>query len=191
METIISRNTDIFFHKYYSNNLNSNKEQIALCSGLSSSVMKIISMPFDTVSNIYQIHGKSATNIIKNQYKNETHFFYRGTIAHMTITTIGSTAWLYTYSILQDLDLIFSKNINNAIIGAGASIVSDITVNPIRIIKTYKQSNSKYISYKDILKYIIEKDRDLFKTYFRGFGLRMTLNAFNSSLFVVLWKNIE
>ena len=78
METLISRNTDILFHKFYSKNLNSSKEEIAVCSGLSSSFIKFVFLPFDTVSNIYQVHGKEAGKIIQKQCKKENYFFYRG-----------------------------------------------------------------------------------------------------------------
>jgi hypothetical protein len=191
METLISRNTDILFHKFYSKNLNSSKEEIAVCSGLSSSFIKFVFLPFDTVSNIYQVHGKEASEIIQKQHKKENYFFYRGALPQISIGTIGSSAWLYTYSILNDMKFSCNKNINNAIIGIGSSVVSDLVVNPIRIIKTYKQSNCDYISYNDIIKRIVKEDKNLLKSVFRGFGLRTSLNAFNSGLFLVIWKNLE
>ena len=73
-----------------------------------------------------------------------------------------------------------NKNINNAIIGVSSSIVSDLVVNRIRIIKTYKQSNCDYISYNDIIKRIVKEDKNILKSVFRGFGLRTSLDAFNS-----------
>jgi hypothetical protein len=191
LKITIGRNSDILLHKFYTQNLNASKAHIALISGLTSSVLKLGIMPLDTVSNLYQVHGKKAKEIIKKQYKNENYFFYRGTMAYMTLSGIGSSAWLYTYSRLNDINLHKNKNINNALIGVSSSIVSDLVVNPIRILKTYKQSSSDYISYKNIIKNVIKMDGNFMKSYFRGYGLRMGLNAFNSGLFMVLWKHFE
>ena len=191
MKAMVGRNSDILFHKYYTNKLNSNQEYIALISGLSSSVIKATTMPFDTVSNLYQIHGKSAKDIINKQFKNEDYFFYRGTGAYMALTCLGSSTWLYTYSKLKEKELHKNMNVNNALIGVSSSIMSDIIVNPIRILKTYKQSNQDYISYSQIIKRIIKEEKNIFNAYFRGYGLRMSLNAFNSGIFMVLWKNFD
>lgn len=190
-KSIVGRNSDILFHKYYTENLNSNKESIALISGFSTSVIKVTTMPFDTVSNLYQIHGKNAKDIITKQFQKEDYFFYRGTGAYMALTTIGSSTWLYTYSKLKEKELHKNMNVNNALIGIGSSIMSDIIVNPIRILKTCKQSNKNYISYSQIIKRIIKEEKNIFNAYFRGYGLRMSLNAFNSGIFMVLWKNFD
>lgn len=191
MKALVSRNSDILFHKFYSKNLNSNKEYIAMISGLSSSIVKVGTMPFDTVSNLYQIHGKKAKDIITKQFQKEDYFYYRGTGAYLALTTIGSSAWLYTYSQLSEKELHKNKNVNNALIGVGSSVISDIVVNPFRILKTYKQSNSDYITYSQIVKRIIKEEQNYIQAYFRGYGLRMGLNAFNSGIFMVLWKNFD
>tara|TARA_B110000114_G_C14808919_1_gene283907 strand:+ start:101 stop:313 length:213 start_codon:yes stop_codon:yes gene_type:complete len=63
--------------------------------------------------------------------------------------------------------------------------MSDIVVNPFRILKTYKQSNSNYITYSQIVKKIINEEPN----YFRGYWLRMGLNAFNSGrILIILYK---
>ena len=190
-KAIIGRNADILCYKFYLEKLDSNKEHIALISGLSASVIKVGFMPLDTISNLYQIHGKNAEQIIKKQYGKENYFFYRGTTAYIALTSIGSSVWLYTYSKLNETQLHTNKNINNALIGISASIMSDSVINPIRILKTYKQSHNDYITYSNIIKNIVKKDGGWLKSYFRGYGVRMCLNAFNSGLFMVLWKNFE
>ena len=191
LKVIIGRNSDILLHKFYTEQLSYNRETTALISGLSSSVVKLGIIPLDTISNLYQVHGCKATDIITKQYTQEKHFFYRGTLAYMTLSGIGSSVWLYTYSRLNDAPLSYSKNVNNAVIGVSSSIVSDLVVNPIRILKTYKQSNQNYISYQSIIKNIMKLDDSIVKSYFRGYGLRGCLNAFNSGVFMVLWKQME
>ena len=190
IKALTGRNSDILFHKYYSDRI-FNQEKAAIYSGLSSSIIKIMTMPFDTVSNLYQIHGNKARDVIIKQHNNENFFYFRGTIAYMAITSLGSSSWLYTYSKLNDMNLPYNKNVNNAIIGCTSSLVSDLVVNPIRILKTYKQSHKNYISYSDILSRILKNDNNLLKSYFRGFFLRTSLNSINSGIFVVLWKQLE
>ena len=51
-----------------------------------------------------------------------------------------------------------------------SSVISDIVVNPFRILKTYKQSNSEYITYSQIIKRIIAEEPNYIKAYFRGYG---------------------
>jgi hypothetical protein len=43
----------------------------------------------------------------------------------MTLTAVSSSAWLYTYSILNETKLHKNKTANNLILGLSSSIVSD------------------------------------------------------------------
>ena len=191
LKALVGRNSDILIYKYCDKNTELCKEKKALLSGLTSSFIKISTMPLDTVSNIYQVKGQRAKEIIMNQYKKEKNFFFRGTIAYLGISSIGSSAWLYSYEKFKDKKFTKSKELNNAITGVSCSLISDMVVNPFRIIKTYKQSYENYISYRKIVENILKNDNNIFKSYFRGYLLRTSLNAFNSGLFVVLWKHFE
>ena len=76
------------------------------------------------------------------------------------------------------------------LIGFASSAVSDLITNPIRILKTYKQSNKENISYIQSLKEICES-KGLVNFYFRGLPSKLLLNGLNSALFLVLWKKFE
>ena len=78
----------------------------------------------------------------------------------------------------------------NMLIGLGCSTVSDLLTNPIRILKTYKQSNKENITYFQALREIRES-KGLVNFYFRGLGTKIILNGLNSGLFLVLWKKFE
>ena len=62
-----------------------------------------------------------------------------------------------------------------------------MATNPIRILKTYKQSNKENISYTQALKEISES-KGLMNFYFRGLPSKLLLNGLNSALFLVLEK---
>jgi len=191
LKVLVGRNSDILIYKYFDENTKLCKEKKALFSGITSSFFKVGTMPLDTVSNIYQVKGQQAKEIIMKQYKKETNFFFRGPLAYLGISSIGSSAWLYSYEKLKDKKFTNSKDLNNAITGVSSSLISDVVVNPFRIVKTYKQSNENYISYRQIMSNILKNDNNIFKSYFRGYFLRTSMNAFNSGLFVVLWKQFE
>ena len=72
---------------------------------------------------------------------------------------------------------------------ASSAMVSDLITNPIRILKTYKQSNKENISYLQSLQEIY-KSKGLVNFYF-GLPSKLLLNGLNSSLFLVLWRKFE
>ena len=81
--------------------------------------------------------------------------------------------------------------IRSAFIGFVCSLFSDVTSNPIRVIKTIKQSSAatSSVSYIEVLRLILMTDgpRGLL---FRGLTTRIFSNGFQSMIFTVLWKSL-
>ena len=134
-------------------------------------------MPLDTISNIYQVHGKDGTNHIKGN-------LYRGTLAYGAIHAISSSMWLLSYSHLKNHNHFSNENLNYIYTGFGCSFITDTIVNPIRVIKTNRQAFSKEHTYLDII-------QSLKGSFYRGFQSRLVFNSLNSSLFVLFWQNLE
>ena len=160
-----------------------------------SSFIKFNLMPLDTYTNMYQVRGKEGVNVMKQKIKkNGMKVLYNGSTAYFLSNFIGNASWFYT------LDFLNSKfykcyhkkddTKKNMIIGFGCSTISDLLTNPIRILKTYKQSNKENITYLQALKEIKES-KGLVNFYFRGLGTKLILNGLNSGLFLVLWKKFE
>ena len=173
----IGRTSDISIYQYTSKNYDNNIASII--SGVLSGALKVTIMPLDTISNIYQVHGK-------NGYKEIKGNLYRGTLAYGLSASISSTLWLTSYSYFIKYNLFTNENLNFLFTGFTSSLITDLVINPIRVIKTNKQAYAKEQSYKYIINNI---NKDV--GFYRGFKLRLGYNAINGALFVFFWKNLN
>ena len=192
-------------YTYYKNNnmpIGTNNQKFNNVSEISiiTSLLKLSLSPLDTISNSYQVNGnKLGKDYIKNKYnKYGIRSLYYGFTPNLGISFIGHYIWFSSYSYLDyyfkndEIILnknILNKNIKNGLIGFSSSILCDLVVNPIRIIKTIKQSNKDNITYRKIINNTFSNQLD--KNLLRGLYLRTFINAFNSSVYVILWKKIE
>lgn len=177
LKSTIGRTSDISIYKYTQEHLNHNEQVASVIGGVCSSFVKVIAMPLDTISNTFQVHGK-------NGYKELKGNLYRGMIAYGAIHSINSSLWLLNYSYFKKHRPFETPNLNYLYTGFACSFVSDLVINPLRVIKTNKQAFSSERNYSQIIK-------DLNGAFYRGFSTRLVLNALNGSLFVLLWQNLE
>ena len=186
----------------YYNNCNNNMPIGTNVSKISiiTSLLKLSLSPLDTISNSYQVNGyKLGKDYIKNKYNiYGVRSLYYGFTPNLGISFIGHYIWFSSYSYMDyyfqnDKNVInnniLNKNIKNGIIGFSSSFLSDLVVNPLRIIKTIKQSSKENSTYHEIIKNTFSNQID--KNILRGMYLRIFINAFNSSIYVILWKKIE
>tara|TARA_A100001015_G_C14857806_1_gene659062 strand:- start:99 stop:917 length:819 start_codon:yes stop_codon:yes gene_type:complete len=150
-------------------------------------------MPFDTLSNTLQVHGRKGYSIITKRIDSYgIGTLYSGTSIYGVINFINCFTW---FGIFNTMNGIISNDVNkdlkNGIVGFTSTLGSDILNNPLRIIKTYKQSHNSSISYKDSFNEIL-RDSGGYKNYFiRGLGIKTLLNCLTSSLYVIMWKRLE
>lgn len=172
----IGRTTDITLYNLLSKKYE-NTNYVPFICGFLSSIVKVSLMPLDTISNVYQVHGKDGKKYIKGN-------LYRGTLAYGAIHAISSSLWLLSYSHLKNHNHFSNENLNHIYTGLGCSIITDTIVNPIRVTKTNIQAFSKEYAYLDVI-------QSLKGSFYRGFQSRLLFNSLNSSLFVLFWKNLE
>ncbi len=172
LKSTIGRTSDITIYKYVQQYYGQSKELSSVIGGVSSSTVKVAIMPLDTISNTLQVHGKDGFKHIKGN-------LYRGTIAYGAIHSINSSLWLLNYSHFKEHKLFTNENFNYIYTGFCCSMISDLVINPLRVIKTNKQAFSNDKSYIELVK-------RLKGSFYRGFGVRLILNALNGSLFVFL-----
>ena len=88
-----------------------------------------------------------------------------------------------------------NNDIRNGFIGFAATLSADIINNPLRIIKTYKQTYNGSISYYDSWKNIISNKKINMQSFIsiisRGMYIKTMLNCLTSSIYVILWKRFE
>ena len=192
-------------YTYYKNNnmpIGTNNQKFNNVSEISiiTSLLKLSLSPLDTISNSYQVNGyKLGKDYIKKKYNiYGIRSLYYGFTPNLGISFIGHYIWFSSYSYMDyyfqnDKNVInnniLNKNIKNGIIGFSSSVLSDLIVNPLRIIKTIKQSSKENLTYQEIIKNTFSNQID--KNILRGMYLRTFINAFNSSIYVILWKKIE
>ena len=166
----------------------------------SSCLTRLMIVPIDTLDMFLQVEGKQGFNLLKNKVKNEgIKVLYHGSSMWLTTNFIGTYVWfgVYNYLDLKFKTKITNENENtlktdlkNGIIGIGSSLACDITTNPLRMLKTYKQSNKNTITYLSSLKNIIN-ETGIVSLFYRGLGTRIITHGLQSSLFVIVWKKIE
>ena len=164
---------------------------ISLCSA----VIRFNMIPLDTYTNMYQVRGIKGREIMKDKIRK--HGFttlYSGSTAYFLSNFVGNSAWFFT---MDNLNKIYYKpdekkndTKKNILIGLASSAVSDLITNPIRILKTYKQSNKDNISYTRAISEMV-KSKGLLNFYVRGLPTKLVLNGLNSAVFLVLWKKFE
>ena len=197
LKTCFGKFGDAAFYTYFHQNEFNHLSEVERASyiSLSSSVLKFNLMPLDTYTNMCQVRGKEGISIMREKIsKNGLGVLYNGSTAYFLSNFVGNTSWFFTMDYLNKIYYEpYQKKTDtkkNMLIGFASSAVSDLITNPIRILKTYKQSNKENISYLQSLKEICES-KGLVNFYFRGLPSKLLLNGLNSALFLVLWKKFE
>ena len=146
-------------------------------------------MPFDMIGNSYQVSGLKASPIIKNKLNiYGTKILWTGTYAYAGISFINYSIWVSMYNYLNIyLPRKINQDLRNGIIGFSATVCADLVINPLRVIKTYKQSHSDNLTYTEIVKNNIIKE----KRYYSGIQAKMLFNCINSAFYVILWKRLD
>jgi len=176
----IGRTSDITIYTKMNKMYGNDKYFSSLMSGTLSAIVKIAILPLDTLSNIYQVHGKDG-------YKHAKGNLYRGALAYGAIHSISSSSWLLSYSHMKDIKVFENDNFNYMLTGFTCSAITDTIVNPLRVIKTNKQAFANEKSYFAIVQDMMKDGLGLY----RGYRTRLTYNAINGALFVLFWQNLE
>ena len=170
-------------------------------------------MPIDASKTAMQVEGADGLkNLWRLASTEGPSALYQGSVASAAATAAGHFPWFLTYNFLNDVlpeisasdDLLLSLA-RSALLGFGASCVSDVCSNSLRVIKTTKQTarlaagkntddseqeTAKEISYSEVLQIIIEKDGVL-GLFGRGLQTRLLTNSIQGALFSVLWRYFQ
>jgi phosphoribosylaminoimidazole (AIR) synthetase len=78
------------------------------------------------------------------------------------------------------------------VVGVGASGVSDVVSNTVRVLKTYRQTSQEKVTYGEAFGLLLEEEGgDLLALATRGLGTRLSINAVQAGLFSIGWKYIS
>lgn len=184
---------DVVFYKYLEKQENLSSIQKSYYASTLSTAWRINLLPLDTLDLMLQSHGKKGFNILKQKViDNNLMVLYNGGIASSLNNFVGYIGWFYTYSELERYRK--EKNIEsqcfNVLEGVTCAVVSDTITNPIKVLKTYRQTSPKEYSYITSLNILI-KQKGYLNIIFRGLETRLLMNCLQNSLFVILWKEFD
>lgn len=182
---------DVFIYSYIKENYKEQPlyKQSALI-GIYSSFHKCLLAPIDIIAVNYHVYGKDGGKILKKEvYKNGITSMYNGGLSILCLSAISSSIWfsffLFFENVNKDKE---NKTFVNIFNGAGSSIATTLIINPIQVLKTYRQT--KHLSYIESIKDMINKT-SILNTLYRGVSSRMLIKGIQSGLFVMLWKQFE
>jgi len=166
-------------------------------ASLAGSLWRILITPIDTLKTTLQVEGPAAMGVLKNKMASEgPMILYNGAVANALASFVGSYPWYFTFNWLQQTlpkpegMMLALKLGRNAACGFGATCVSDVVSNFIRVLKTTVQTSEENLGYLEAAQMIIAKEGVL-GLFARGLGTRLLTNGIQASLFSVLWKLFE
>lgn len=160
----------------------------SLATSTMSTFIRINLMPLDNLDNMLQVEGRNGLKNLRNKVnKYGLGVLYYGGSISIASNLVGNFSWFSMYYLLnKDTDSI----LYNSFLGFSCSMVSDVTTNPIRILKLNRQTLNTNTSYVEIFSNIY-KNFGILEFWNRGLGIRLLSHGIQSSLFVTLWKYIE
>jgi hypothetical protein len=168
----------------------------AVASG-AASFWRIGLTPIDTLKTTLQVRGDEAYETLVAKVRTDgLGVLFQGALANAASSFVGSYPWFLTYNLLNerlppaaDGELV-SSLVRSALLGVGATCVSDCTSNSLRVLKTARQTSELTVSYLDAARDVLERDgwRGLF---LRGLETRLLANCVQAVLFTVVWRYVE
>lgn len=162
---------------------------------------RIILMPVDTLKTVLQVDGIHGFHLVLERlilYR-DYGALYQGSLATAIGAALAHYSWFLVYNgcymIKKDIQQTWLDALINALIGLLASLFSDIICNPIRVLKTVKQSattshsNLRRMTYMEALVYIYRRD-GLFGLFGRGLASRVISNGIQSMIFNAILRSI-
>lgn len=155
---------------------------------------RVFLTPVDTVKTIMQVEGKQGLKVLfEKASRRGPTVYYHGAVAAATATFTGSYPFWATYNTLQKsvpkYEDTSKKLLRSAGIGFASSFVSDSISNPLRVIKTCRQTNADTVSYFQTIKTIVDKE-GIVGLWGRGLKTRILTNGMQAMMFTVMWNQI-
>jgi len=156
---------------------------------------RICLMPIDALKTTLQVEGAKGVSVLAHKLKvGGPPVLWHGSLGAASATLVGHFPWFLTYNFLNQYlpkyDDMLPSLLRNAVMGFTSSVVSDVSSNSLRVIKTTKQTYGEPITYPNAVREILQKDglRGLFG---RGLKTRIISNGTQGLVFAVLWKYFQ
>lgn len=155
-----------------------------------SCAVRILFMPVDTVKTIMQVEGRPGLKILFHKAEiRGPRVYYHGALATASANFAGNYPFFATFNTLQEIMPQYEETHKSlgrsAFIGFCSSVVSDCISNPLRVIKTVRQTNASTISYYHTVRSIVENE-GIVGLWGRGLKTRIATNAMGAMMFTVV-----
>jgi len=173
----------------------SNMALVTATGSVLAAIWRLLLMPIDTCKTVAQVGGAPALHdLLSRAAGGDFGRLYRGGSATMLSTAIAHYPWFLTYNALQRLLPVPTPRARrvarDAFVGFAASTASDLVANPMRVLKTLKQSvgleRSETLTYSEALSLVMEGPGGLWSLFHRGLWARMVTNGVQSMIFTIL-----
>jgi hypothetical protein len=163
-------------------------------ASLASSLWRILLMPLVVLKTTLQVSGKDGLAHLRTKITKygTWEVWFRGTAATVVAQFMGHYPWFLVHNSLEDwiaMDCfgttLASGLVRAALIGIGASMVSDALTNSIKVVNTFRQTSEEHLSYTETVQRVIQEG-GVVSLFTRGLGAKMLVNCLNSIVFKVL-----
>jgi hypothetical protein len=166
-------------------------------ASLGSSAWRLVLMPLDSLKTTMQVHGPQGWPLLRQKVRRSgAGVLYHGYLGTAGAGMLGYYPWFFTFGML-DRHLPapgegwLAPLLRHAVMGFGASAVSDTVSNSARVLKTFRQTHPEPISYLAAAKSIMGEGKDWRRLAGRGLRTKIAANGLQSATFAVAWKYLE
>lgn len=164
------------------------------CASVCAALCRILITPIDTLKTTLQVQGTAGMAILTDRIAREGILaLWSGAAGSSVATLMGHYPWFLTYNFLQGKVPKTSGvagQFRSAIIGFVSSFFSDVITNPVRVVKTAKQTAPLDIGYAAMASQIIAED-GVQGLFLRGLSTKLLSNGAQAMLFTICWRYFE
>ena len=160
--------------------------------------MRIFLMPIDAWKTTKQVEGAEGLKKLMGKVRsNGPQVLWHGGLGAASATYVGHYPWFAVYNSLNEYLPQYDRKTDffmylgrNALIGFCASATSDSISNPIRVLKTYRQTSTEKVSYIDAAKAVIAKE-GFAGFWTRGLSTKIIANGMQGIMFSIGYKYFQ
>lgn len=174
------------------------------CSSCLSAMFRVLLYPLDTYKTIVQVNGVAGLKVLRDRLAEQGYsalFEGAASAAFTSLTSHYPFFWTYNTlnRVLPEPQSSSSSSsaspssspllvlCRNALLGFLASCAASVASNPIRMVKTLKQTSPAQIGYWAVVDQIV-RAHGVTGLLFTGLGTKVLASGLQAILFTVLWR---
>merc|ERR1719343_1635201 len=131
-----------------------------MAASASATVFRLTILPIDAWKTTKQVTGKEGLRRLLEKTRKHPSALWHGAAGMMVAVSVGHYPFFLMNNQLRaslpDFDFRYGKYARNALIGFVSAAASDITANPVRVLKVVRQTSLTPVSYRQAATSIIE-----------------------------------